>query len=757
MFHSLVRKHGTFSIESERLPLGVISMDSVHDGEETPYRVSSPLPSSVQETLRLDAPLELFCVNDNEKDLHQPLDDPGTVSLPSLCLYTRKSVFVLHLSFNVQSRQSFSPSRNEEPPICQGNTVLVTEPFERLLLEGSYSMEILRVRRPPTKKEGNSATICIPGSLAMFAFDREKREYILSLFHPGKGTTTPLAFGVEYLVDGDEYVDFCFGISRELSLLSAMSVFFLKDTGDISFASPILFHSTAVSKVKVQESLRFISTEMETVDRQHPKWRQLKAAERFILDCCPVVVKGAYSNVVWNRALSEWPVKLQGPIIFDTEPASPKAFSIEPFGRTELNGLSIGREACVDFALVSPTALVPRFAYENRDDTCVLDDHLRLLAAKIERVNLAAEEYEPKSESVTIKVDPIVSSLVHYVTPSAVCSISTNSVSTAVSKIKGRVVGTERTSAWAVAASQYANIQGIAVIINVMSGHELVVGLEDGTAVPYHVARVRIENEICNLFESSQGSTKLLEDEKSYSGRSLSTKPFSEEVGPVVAKLYAGLGEMTKLVGSDTMYQDLTPSKLEDTIDIRDRCDDKVVIPLLELKSLIVRRQQYVDEVVKAQTSAIEKLSETLSGLKQRSDNTSESVHVLQINSGSIQERTRYVTQACNDFKPTVSRAERDYFNFLKRNETKVHEWKDRVEKLKSKFSALFETTQTGAESTENQLKLMSVQINSMLDAVDRTLRDSERQLKETELQLKQEFRDSGLEAENISSNISRA
>lgn len=71
------------------------SNDNIHTSNNTsnykkPTKITTPLPSYILQSLSIDAPLELLCI-DND-DPHSSMASP-TKSLPLLCLYSAKAAY----------------------------------------------------------------------------------------------------------------------------------------------------------------------------------------------------------------------------------------------------------------------------------------------------------------------------------------------------------------------------------------------------------------------------------------------------------------------------------------------------------------------------------------------------------------------------------------------------------------------------------------------------------------------------------------
>lgn len=492
-FHSLFATNAEVYIETHSLPLaGTVEgdADSVCDA---PSLVRTPLPEPVVEALARFPAIELLCV-----DVEASQSPSSTTrKLPRLCLYTKRDVFILELAYH-------SAAGDFE---TEGFVVAVTEPFEEVLLGSSTNTAIVRIRQAPQRYKGY-LTMCPPGSMAMLTHDSETNETSLMLHHGTHGVVTnPLVQVMEQLVDASDLItDFCFCHSSAVSLLSNLTVMLLKGSGDVFFAGPILFRGTVVPRNVLETTVEYMSSEMQNIEVASAKWRQLRAAKQYLVDAFP---KGAsLSQFLTAQARSEafeWQVQMQGPVLVagDSDDFETQATSIEAFGSEELVGLAIGHGGgVVEFGMVSPTTLIPRFGWEYESDRHELDISL-IGGAIITRVDMRDEQGGFKEDTCAcfnLVRDPIMDSVVHCVTPTQIQSISTNMIRVMCNKMRDQVgqrpLGVfsppgnrkelkPRTTAWpcldvSTSEDQRSTIIGAVVSGDVQLGHVLVCRLSNG-------------------------------------------------------------------------------------------------------------------------------------------------------------------------------------------------------------------------------------------------------------------------------------
>jgi hypothetical protein len=300
----------------------------------------------------------------------------------------------------------------------------------------------------------------------------------------------------------ERITDFCFCQSNSFSLLSSLSVALLKGSGDVLFASPILFRGTVVPKGTVAKSLEYLDAKLKRAHPSGPEWRQTRTARQYILDAFPDDGRSHFLTAQVLSAAFEWPVQMQGPVIIapESDDFGTLATAIEPVVAGDLVGLAIGHLGnIVEFGILSPTTLIPRFKLESENDTNLLDEELRY-GAIVNRVDLRAEEndQQPTNASVALIRDPIMDTVVHYVTPTCIKSISTNTVKITANKVREqagngnmfsppskRKDARPRTTAWscldvACFQGESLNVAGAIVSSDVHLGHVMITRLTNG-------------------------------------------------------------------------------------------------------------------------------------------------------------------------------------------------------------------------------------------------------------------------------------
>jgi hypothetical protein len=719
-----------------------------------------------------------------------------------LCLYTSKSVFVLDVSVDKE---------NAVDGAVRGRVDSVQEPFDGVLLLGgsssSWDARVVRVRPGPHQRHGYSV-LCPGRSLAALLYNPDLHQYSLVLSHGGAAggsasaqlmpppLTTPVAFGTELPGDdGESVVDFCFAQSRGLGLLSSLAVLFLKGSTDVFAASPVAFHGTIVPTPVLDEAMGHL----ESLLRSHPQstatWRQARIAQQYLRDVFPSRSLAATSGLFTTAVLfptascppsASWQVNLQGPVLFasrleeeeeeeDGDVVPRTALALEPFGRSEHVGIALAKEGRVDVGVISPTAVLPRFALESDADRAELDDAVGTKAAWVERVALlgssaASSVRLSNPASLALVPDPTLDTLLHYVSPKLVATVSTTVLQETSRRLQGKRAGPVRTAAWSclAVAGSASTVQGAAVDDAVATDDpRLVIRLSCGLVETVSVAETQIRHQVHQallatttmmtattsptsgtrqaplmLTNSPAGGGIVSQAPNSDSVSSAlangleSTRSLSELVDPLLVRIQKGLAGMTKVVGTSTPVQDVTAEQLAVAIELHERCDAELALPLLELKRVVRKRRERLREVVRHQLVQVEALARSVAALTSGLSAVGELVERIQSRAAALSQRSSTVLLACQGLVPTLSQAEYEFFRDVKRIGNKTtsleHKAKSAVESAEKVRSKL-RTHPLSFSLTDEQLK----SVTAMLDEQASTLSDTQASMNRAQADLK--------------------
>lgn len=333
--HSLLTtSSGEYYIETYSLPLAgtAESSESSHD-HGSPSKIRTRLPGKICSALSRYPAIELLCVDvesspsklstftAGETPENFRKNGKAVALLPSLCLYTKKDVFLLEITYETRVASE-----------VEGVVSNVWEPYEEFLI-GNSTSNILRIRQAPQKIH-DYATMCPVGAMSMLTKNSSTSEYCLCVYHGNGRSQSPTESGnkmgltshyfqMEDLADPNERIaNFCFCQSNKLPLLSSLTVAFLKVSGEVLFATPIVFHGTVVSSPTVTKTLDFLRSSLNEMEKNTSTWRQFLVAEQFLSDTFPtsgttnfVTVGQATNGSSKFSEVSQWPVQIQGPIL----------------------------------------------------------------------------------------------------------------------------------------------------------------------------------------------------------------------------------------------------------------------------------------------------------------------------------------------------------------------------------------------------------------------------------------------------------
>lgn len=661
------------AIEIRRLP---ITEHEERDDDDFPPRLEVPLPSAVRAAVAIDPVVEVLCVVQQERHPSSSLQ-----RLPSLCLVTCKTVFLLELAYP-----------KADVPVDQtvrGTVLSVRQPFERLGA-AAWSWTIVRVRPAPQQALGY-ATLCPSESLMLLACS-SGTEYSLSLYHAStKQVTTPLVFRLED--QRETIVDFCVAQSQALSLLSSVSVLLLKNTGDVLAATPIVVDGSIVSRTDYKETVDFLWNQGHvTLDPETAKWRQCWAALTYIQDLFHDTGNFMTARIgVSSPPSIAWPVQLQGPILFppsdhdDDSALATTCRAIECFGNCDLVGFAIAKTAGkVDFAVTTPTTLIPRFALEHRNDYFDLEEEICKMSVTVERVAFGGGDDgggTRSTETVALIRDPSIDTLLHYVTPTALVTIATDAVRTTSLRLqKGPGLTQTRTTAWCNLTVSQGALEGAVVLNDAFVGHQLLARHSDGSLYPMDVTEMEVlrKLETAVADRGSSSNQRMLGNSPANNNvpndalvAMEATKPLHAVIAPMLSLIQRGIAAMGKIVGSETAVKDVSPEMMAVSMHIYGRCNELVFLPLLELKRVVKKRREKLEAVVVNQHEQVKVLLQTLQTLKAKAANLSERLESAESNALTLAQRSAAALQASQDLLPTITQAEFDFFQDIRRLDVK--------------------------------------------------------------------------------------
>lgn len=205
-----------------------------------------------------------------------------------------------------------------------------------------------------------------------------------------------------------------------------------------------------------------------------------------------------------------------------------------------------------------------------------------------------------------------------------------------------------------------------------------------------------------------------------------STPPLHELLSPLLDQIKQGLQGMGKIVGAKTAPKDITPPLLATVISIKERCEKDIVLPLQEMDQLAASRLVELKQMYKSQLQQLSALKETIQLLKNRMNETNEQMQVAQSNATLLAQRSAALLQASHDLNPTFTKAERDYYDLLRRMKAKCDKWEESIAAVQSESLNLSEAIDSGRATAAVNLGAEELEIcHSMLRGEEEVLETS--------------------------------
>merc|ERR1712037_698526 len=204
-------------------------------------------------------------------------------------------------------------------------------------------------------------------------------------------------------------------------------------------------------------------------------------------------------------------------------------------------------------------------------------------------------------------------------------------------------------------------------------------------------------------------------------------------ISPILENISKGLSGMAMLVGGKTNPRNVTAGTIATFLDMKQKCENDIVLPLHELNDIVARRLFYLREMDKQQKIQFEQLSVLLNHLKEKMEVTSKNTKLAELNMDIIAQRSAGILEATRDLLPTITVAEREYFSQLKHFEVKFKKWTDILDQLHSKYSLFCKSVTPNSRIKHTcYIKLGKEQIElfkNMLDGQDCLLKRNMKRL----------------------------
>ena len=187
-----------------------------------------------------------------------------------------------------------------------------------------------------------------------------------------------------------------------------------------------------------------------------------------------------------------------------------------------------------------------------------------------------------------------------------------------------------------------------------------------------------------------------------------------EIIEPLAKQVVQGLGGLTKVVGSATPAAAVTPDQLAAAIAIKQRCDEKIYLPLLEISEHLKSRKEILSVMYNNQMLQLDALQKMISKLKERGAIIKEMTEVARANSTSLSQHSAAILQSSNDLMPKLTQAEYDYFQELRKLEEKTRRWTAEFEEVNSRVDSLQQTVYDDTMQTLDALPAQRAQLSQL-------------------------------------------
>lgn len=760
--------------------------------------VTTVLPSYIVESLQVDPPIEIICIdNFTPSKVFSGDAAKNLYPLPLLCIYSQRSAFVFQIQYEATSNSDSGEERHldesspeSDPCSPTGQRVRGTvlepihEPFESFLTTTSGVIRRIRPAPHSYMYNGNTfQTLCSKGAMVMLAsenYDDAEGESSIVLFHgydpmydnnileswklinthPGN-VTIPAKVHNEQ-TDMTPIVDFCFLPSLPLmehSIWNAMTVVLCTANGGLYALSPIVFHNTVFPRHMIKDGRQVLEKHVIMYEHSVGKGaecRRAKAALQFLKD--------VFGNAFYDASTTQdsyvktnvmhpskrmnavlWPVGVQtlcrakgldGIQCMDIIPPSCNVLSVMNSGTSVI---VLANNVAVDYMVIpSGVNILPRFAFESREDREYLDDLFANSVVTIEKIYFGQEESdtdqgydeEDTGRSIALIPDPVDRSMLHRVSSEGVMTVTTNVLSVVEKKMRSvlHISGDSddmtskecETDAWptiAMTKNPEKTLIGTVISNDSQFGHVLVAALDDGTIESVNMTAALYLIEAKKQLEevSTTSHSSAIQDSNLALREVESVKPLYQEIKPFFDQVSSGLSNMTKIVGGSTQPNEITAGALATFLAIKQASEQNIILPITEMKSLIESRKKYLQSMRDSQIEQVSQLRELLKVLQTRMKANTEKKDVLQSNAGLLSQRSAAILSTVRDLSPSITEAERLYFADIKRYKAKCDKYESTLSELRRQFNALSDEVKQGIENVE----LNADQLTSCFNLLD--------------------------------------
>ncbi len=181
---------------------------------------------------------------------------------------------------------------------------------------------------------------------------------------------------------------------------------------------------------------------------------------------------------------------------------------------------------------------------------------------------------------------------------------------------------------------------------------------------------------------------------------------FSTITAPMISEIFNSVASIGKLSGSSKMVRDAGAAEVALLISMKEKIDGARIL-LLALGQKTNEKKNELRKNLEGQQKQLEKIRRASNEIKTRLSEFDARKTALESNSKILASRCAAVLEASRDLAPSMSQAESDYFNQLKRWETQVSQWKesasDVISRSKNMQRSWSKDTETKVDLSEEE------------------------------------------------------
>lgn len=221
-----------------------------------------------------------------------------------------------------------------------------------------------------------------------------------------------------------------------------------------------------------------------------------------------------------------------------------------------------------------------------------------------------------------------------------------------------------------------------------------------------------------------------------------------EEINPLLEKISKGLSGMSKVVGGSTKPHHITPGMLATFLSTKQSNEQDIIVHLRELHVLVTSRLPYLQSIRDHQSLQLSRLDDMIDKLEERMALTNERRKAIETNFKLLGQRSTDVLCTARDLTPTITEAERAYFQDIQRYETDCTKFEEKLNELRINCRALREGVDSIQSDIQMKVELTKEQVDwcyALLEGKEQKMKESEAIIKSNKVQLNKILIDRGI------------